>query len=251
METESYESIRDNSEIIPQPVRVAWIEADQAERMLRDQYDRLAEDRDLNDEARARRANELYEGRREAVERKKRAAKDALIKAAKSAERSSIPTLLGEGPSTTDPTKLLLDQNESNRVVRIIERRKAQGGPFKQDTGAFLREEYARGLEIGGVEGGAVCRGVLRAAQELGVGDDWLPRKDRHRESLDNARRLTYFSELIPIEAPKPPKSLEKAARSSRQQRDLKPMFRPLGGPPMAAGQQSHGGRGSAGRKKK
>ncbi len=74
--TETYEGIRDHEEIIPRDVRVTWIEADQAERMLRGQYERLVEDGDLNDEAKARRAHELYEGRREGVERKKQAAKD-------------------------------------------------------------------------------------------------------------------------------------------------------------------------------
>ena len=119
--TETYENIRDNSDIIPRDARVAWIEADQSERFLRGQYERLLEDADLNDEAKARRANELYEGRREAVERKKQAAKDALIRASKSAVKGSIPRPSGEATSSSDSTKLLLDQNEANRIVRTIE----------------------------------------------------------------------------------------------------------------------------------
>jgi hypothetical protein len=75
-----------------------------------------------------------------------------------------------------------------------------------------LRQEYARGLEIGGVEGGSICRGVLRASQELGVGDDWLDslRSDRQRQSLDDARRLEHYAGLISVKAPEPPKSLRK-----------------------------------------
>ncbi len=206
--TETYESIRDHDEIIPRDVRVAWIEADQSERFLRGQYEQLAEDKDLNDEAKARRANELYEGRREAVERKKQAAKDALIKASKSAVKSSIPRPSGEATSSTDPTKLLLDQNEANRIVRTIERRKGQGGPFSQNNSEYLAEEYKRGIEVGGVEGGSICRGVLRAAQELGLGDEWLPRNDRQNKLLDDARRLEYFSELIDTKAPRPPSGI-------------------------------------------
>ncbi len=241
--TETYESIRDSSDIVPRDVRVAWIEADQAERFLRGQYEQLTEDKDLNDEAKARRANELYEGRREAVERKKQAAKDALIKASKSAARSSIPRPSGESTSLTDPTKLLLDQNEANRIVRTIERRKGQGGPFSQNSGEYLAEEYERGLEVGGVEGGSICRGALRAAQELGLGDEWLPRNDRHRKLLDDSRRLEYFSELIDTKAPRPPRSLQKAARTSRErfaQRTPQAVMAPASGPPISATSSGH-----------
>jgi hypothetical protein len=233
--TESYEDIRDRSDIIPRDTRVEWIEADQAEGMLRYQYDRLAEDGDLTDEARARRASELYERHRERIERKKQEARDALVKAAKSAEKSSVPRPLGEGLSSTDPTKLLLDQNEANRIVRTIERRKGQAGPFRPDTGELLRQEYARGLEIGGIEGGAICRGVLRASQELGVGDAWLDslRNDRQRESLDNARRLEHYAGLISVKAPEPPKSLRKSSGSRGG--GQAPLLVPASGSPILA----------------
>ena len=238
--TETYESIRDHSDIVPRDVRVAWIEADQAERMLRGQYETLAEDTDLNDEAKARRASEIYEGRREVVERKKQAAKDGLIKASKSAVKSSVPRPSGEATSSTDPTKLLLDQNEANRIVRTLERRKDQKGPFTQSSSDYLKEEYRRGIEVGGVEGGAICRGALRAAQELGAGDEWLPRNDRQRELLDQARRLEHFSGLISTSAPKPPKSLGKASRERFAQRTPVLGLAPASGPPISTGDASH-----------
>ena len=237
--TETYESIRDHSDIVPRDVRVAWIEADQAERMLRGQYETLAEDTDLNDEAKARRASEIYEGRREVVERKKQAAKDALIKASKSAVKSSIPRPSGEATSSVDPTKLLLDQNEANRIVRTVERR-GDKGPFSQSSSEYLKQEYERGLEIGGVEGGAICRGALRAAQELGAGGEWLPRNDRQRELLDNARRLEHYAGLIATDAPKPPKSLGKASRERFAQRTHVLGLAPASGPPISTGDASH-----------
>jgi hypothetical protein len=232
--SETYESIRNHSDIIPQDTRVKWIEADQAEGMLRYQYDRLAQDGDLTDEARARRAGELYERHRETIERKKKAARDALLKTAKSSEKSSVPRPSGEALSSTDPTKLLLDQNEASRIVRTIERRKGQAGPFRPDTGDMLRQEYARGLEIGGTEGGAICRGVLRASQELGVGDAWLDslRNDRQRESLDNARRLAQYAGFISVKAPEPPKSLRKP---SGRGGDPAPILIPASGSPIPA----------------
>lgn len=239
--SETYENIRDNSEIVPRDVRVAWIEADQSERMLRSHYDRLTEDGDLNDEAKARRAGEVYEQHRKGIESKKQAAKDALIKASKSSVKSSIPTPSGEASSSTDPTKLLLDQNEANRIVRTVERHKGQKGPFSQSSSDYLAKEYERGLEIGGVEGGAICRGALRAAQELGVGDEWLPRNDRQRELLDNARRLEHYAGLIATDAPKPPKSLAKGASRERfAQRTPVLGLAPASGPPISADDASH-----------
>lgn len=235
---ETYENIRDNSEIVPREARVAWIEADQSERMLRYQYDRLTEDADLNDEAKARRAGEVYEQHRKGIERKKQAAKDSLIKASRSAVKSSIPTPSGEASSSTDPTKLLLDQNEANRIVRTVERR-GDKGPFSQSSSEYLKQEYERGLEIGGVEGGAICQGALRAAQELGAGDEWLPRNDRQRELLDQARRLEHFSGFISTSAPKPPKSLGKA--SGKRFMQPAPVMS-SGGPPLSAPDDSHGG---------
>ena len=212
---ETYESIRDHEEIIPPGVRETWIKADQSERMLRWEHERLTQDQDLTDEARARRAGELYEKHRPLIERRKKEAKDALVKAAKSAEKSSIPRPDGEALSSTDPTKLLLDQNEASRILRTIERRKSQSGPFRPSTDDLLRQVYSRGIEFGGTEGGAVCRGVLRASRELGIGGNWLDsvRNDNQRKSLDNARRLEHYSGLISTSAPEPPKSLKKAAK--------------------------------------
>jgi len=253
MDTGTYEQIRDHTPVVPSGIREEWIRADQKARRLREDYERIQEEGDLTPEAKARRAQEIYERSREPIEAARKGVRESLLKSAKSAEYFSFPRPKDESLTTSDPTKLLLDQNEAARIVRTIERRKAQGGPFKQDTGEFLREEYRRGLEIGGPEGGAVCRGVLRAARELGAGDEWVDalRQDRHRESFDRARRLEHYSMIVPSEAPKPPKSLAKAAKGDRTRADLKPMFRPVGGPPMAAGQQPHGGRGSAKRKKK
>lgn len=220
---ESYEAIRDNSDLVPSDVRKMWIEADQSERMLRQTYDRLAEDSDLTAEARQRKATEVYEQSRERIESRKQATRQALLKQVEYAEKAAIPRPSGEPLSSNDPTKMLIEQNEAGRLVRTIERRRAQGGPFRHDTGDFLKQEYKRGLEAGGLEGGSVCRGVLRAAQELGISHEEVIgslRDERHRESLDRARRLEMAADTINTKPPKPPKSFEKAVRrGSFQQR--------------------------------
>ncbi len=246
--TESYENIRDSSEIIPQEVRVKWVEADQTARTLRDRYAQLEQDADLTLEAKSRKAEELYQQQRSRIEDKKQAAVKALRAEAEFAERQSIPHPAGQSRVATDAQSLLLDQNEAARIVRTAERRKDAPGPFKQGDSDFLRQEYKRGLKLGGLEGGVLCRGVLRAAGELGISSHEVldsSRDDRQRERLDDARRLEYFSGLIDTKAPRPPRSLQKAARTSRErfaQRTPQAVMAPASGPPMPAAEGSSSG---------
>lgn len=80
---------------------------------------------------------------------------------------------------------------------------------------------------------------VEPVAQELGVGDEWLPRNDRQCELLDNARRLEHYAGLISTSAPKPPKSLAKA--SGKRFMQPAPVMA-SGGPPISAPDASQGG---------
>ncbi len=209
--TERYETIRD-SELLIQDTRESFIRADQARRGLHREYEKLLSDEDLTDEARARRAQELHEQRSGGVESAGRKARESILKQAKSAEQASMPKPSGEGLSSSSPDRILLDQNEASRVIRTIERKKAAPGPFRHDSGAYLTQEYARGMEIGGVEGGAICRGVLRAADELGIDPEQVVdplRNEKHRESLDKARRLAWLSDTVSTQAPSIPRQLD------------------------------------------
>lgn len=244
--SESYEGIRDNSDLIPQDVRRQWIEADQSERMLRQAYERIDQDQDITGEAKARLANEAYEQHRTRIEGRKKAARESLLKAAKSREQFSIPRPSGEALSSNDATKLVADQNEAARLVRTIERRQDKPGPFTFNAGEYLAQEFKRGLEVGGAEGGSIVRGCLRAGQELGGGDQWLDhvRGDKHLKALDDARRLEHFAGLISTKAPKPPKSLAKAARPGRiSESGPAPVLALGAGPAISAGGSGHGAR--------
>jgi len=55
-----YEQLRD-ADFVPSEAREAWILADQAERTLREGYQRRQDDKDLTPEAKQRRAAELFE----------------------------------------------------------------------------------------------------------------------------------------------------------------------------------------------
>jgi len=205
-----------DADFVPAEAREAWIIADQQERTLREAYRQLENDTDLTDEARARRAQELYEHSREKVEKARQRARDTLLKHASYAEKNSLPKVNGEPISSSDPTRVLLAQNESERIVRTYERKRTSGGPLRQSASDYLKAEYARGLDVGGVEGAAVASGVLRAADELGVSVEEVAgslRNEHQREMLDTARRLTYCVDVMPTEAPKPPRSLSPEAR--------------------------------------
>jgi hypothetical protein len=204
----SYEAIRDSAPISKE-THDLWLQADRGALNLQQSYENLSQDTVLTDEARARRAQELYEQRGRRVIAQRQQVRDALLKAVKSAENSSFPMPGGEGITTTDANKLLASQNEADRIVRTLERRKERDKIGGGDPSTYLKQEYERGLEIGGVEGGAICRGALRAAEEMGQGTDWLPRGERHIQQLDIARRLFHASGIISTEAPKPPKKLQ------------------------------------------
>ncbi len=211
--TESYETIRD-SELLTQETREAYVLAEQSRRNLRSEYEALIADETLNDDYKVQRAQELYEQRAKNVESAGRKARELLLKQAQAAEQVAIPRPKGESLSSSDATKLVADQNEASRIVRTVERRKTEGGPFRQNTGEMLRGEYARGLEIGGLEGGAVCRGTLRAADELGVSPEEVIdplRGDAHREAADRARRFGVFADTVSEKAPTIPRQLDRS----------------------------------------
>ena len=100
-----------------------------------------------------------------------------------------------------------------------MERKKESPGPFRPDVGGYLRQEYARGLEIGGIEGGSICRGTLRAAGELGVSQEEIIaplRDDKHREAFERAGRLYWFSDMVSTAAPPVPRKLDGRNSKSR-----------------------------------
>ena len=187
----------------------AWREADRLTGNLYGLYRELKEDPRYSPEHKAERAWERYEATRGKIEAGKARAKEALEKQARSAERFSIPVPAEESITTTDTAKLLASQNEASRVVRKIDRMESNGkaGPFKPDRLEVFKTEYGRGLETGGVQGGVICRGLLDAADELGIDRHSVVdgfRKDRHRESLERAQHVERLAGLIGGKVPGP-----------------------------------------------
>ncbi len=213
----SYEELRDEA---TGDGADAWREADRETAKLRDTYERLKEDPRFTEEYRAEQAWEAFGAAEGKIAENKAKARELLAKQARTAERFSLPFPDQETPITTDTSKLLASQNEASRIVRKVDRAEAGGkkGPFRPDRLEVLRAEYGRGLEVGGVQGGAVCRGVLEAAEELGVDRHAVVdgyRKDRHRESFERAEHYGRLTDLIGGGVPEPPFAKPGSGRGS------------------------------------
>jgi len=189
---------------------------------VRQEVERLIDDETLVPEVKAERARELYESKAATIAEKRRQAKADLQKASAAAYRASIPVYSGQGLSPADASTLLADQQESSRLLRTIENRKSKSGPFANSfpTTDFLREQYVRGLETGGIEGGSIIRGVIRASEELGVDiEDVLSgvRKERHMEYVDKSRLLAHYANMISERVPElPRRTRDRIARLAR-----------------------------------
>ena len=212
--TQTYEQLRDSA---TGAAGEAWKAADRAESNLRALYRELTEDPRYNEQHKAETAWQRYEASKEKIEAGKAKAKELLVKQACSAERFSMPLPDGESLITDDTQKLLASQNEAARVIRKLDRLQNTGkGPFTPDRMEMLKQEYGRGLEAGGVAGAAICRGVLDAADELGVDKHAVVdgyRKERHRESLERAEHSERLVGLIGGGVPEPPFGRPGAAR--------------------------------------
>ena len=203
---ETYEQLRDSA---TGEAGEAWKRADRKVSNLQALYRELKEDPRYTEEHKAEKAWGAYEAAKEKIVADRAKAREGFEKQARSGERFSIPMPEGEHILTTDPQKLLLSQNEASRVVRTIDRRdESSAGPFKVDKLEILRQEYKRGLEVGGVQGGAICRGVLSAADELGVDQSTLVndfRNERHHKALSDAEHAERLTSHISKQVPEPP----------------------------------------------
>jgi len=175
---------------------------------LHNLYQELKQDERYQEQYKAEQAWNAYEKAKDRIVADKEKAREALAKQARSAQRSSTPVPQGEAITTQEATRLVASQNEASRVVRKIERAQNVKGPLQRSSVDILREEYGKGLEVGGTHGGAICRGVLAAADELGIDTDSVVdpfRKERHRESLERAQHASRLMDLISSNVPEPP----------------------------------------------
>lgn len=121
-------------------------------------------------------------------------------------EMMSIPRPKGERVTNLSAERLIASQNEASRIVRKMER--LQSGPLKPNATNMLRDEYARGIETGGAEGVAICKGALMAADELGVSEEEFLgplRTPEQQAELDKAVPCHMMARSISTRIPEPP----------------------------------------------
>ena len=225
--TESYEELRDSA---TGGGGEAWRQADREETNLRRLYAALKEDSRWSEEHKSEKAWEAYEVAREKIAGGREKAREHLETQARGGVRASLPFPGGEGPVTSDTQKYLATQNEASRIVRKIDRisGSAKGGPLKASPLDVLRQEYGRGLEAGGTQGGIICRGVLAAADELGIDAGSVVdgfRKDRHREALERAQVSERLAGTVGGSVPEPP--FKKPGRLASSAPGPAPLFIP------------------------
>lgn len=219
----SYQQMRDSA---PTEAKALWNRVDAQIGDLRAYYEQLKDDPRYADEYKAEQAWQRYEVVAEKVAKDKERLKAELHKQAASGERFSVPMPGQEPLVTNDTQKILAAQNEAARIVRRIDRMdakatSAKGGksPFKPDWAEVCRDEYKKGLDLGGVQGGIICRGALAAAEEVGVDRDSVVdpfRKERHRENLERSQHALRLLDLISKDGPPEPPFAKPGQRRGR-----------------------------------
>jgi hypothetical protein len=211
-----YETLKYDS-ILSEDLRERWIKADQAAAWLPYHWNKLIADEDLTSAAKARRAQEVYDTHAPKVEAARKALRQDVLRAAERAEKASVPKPKGVSLEPSAVDELLVAQNETFRLHRNIEKRQSSKGPLPFDVPDYLKEQYQKGVEQGGVAGVALCRGALMLSEDLGLDDSWLPREDKHLEALDRARRLHHLAIAIPTSASSIPRALQPPRTLSRR----------------------------------
>jgi hypothetical protein len=208
-------------------------EAQAARRDLIRQYESLDSDERYTDEHRASRVWEAYDKAKPLIEQKAKAAREKLLKSADEYEMSSIPFPAGQSLRTNDVQLLSLSQGERARLVQrlsyenpTVARMRAAGKNVPtsaEDRPAnILREEYARGLDIGGPQGGAICRAVIGLAEDRGMSVDDIVdehRRDWQRTYLQNAQDARIQASSVYSRVPLPSSPRPGGAKSPEEAR--------------------------------
>jgi hypothetical protein len=186
-----------------------WKAADREEANLSKFYEQLEADPRYTSEHKAELAWGRYNQAKQKIVEGKTKASEQLANDAAVYHRQSIPFPASEGPITQDSQKILISQSETQRISRKLARMQdASTGPFRPDLTSALRQEYERGLEVGGVMGGSLCRAVLAVCDEVGVDADSVVdsfRQPRHRELIERAQHAEYLQNYLGKRVSEPP----------------------------------------------
>ena len=220
MEAVGGPSYGDLQEAAPTEVRAAWKAADARSRDLVQTCHSLKNDPKFTDEYKSKQAWTAYQNALRRITKERERARELLEKEVSYHEEMSVPRPKGERLVDLSSEKLLAAQNAASSLIRKVERAEKRaaksGSPIgKPSLPNLLRDEYAKGIKTGGVEGATTCKAVLLCAEELGVDADEVLdplREDKHREALDKARRYEHMRHSIGGEVKQPPWSHPRSA---------------------------------------
>lgn len=185
-----------------------WKAADKEEASLGAYYEQLKEDPRFTEEHKAELAWGRYNQAKEKIVEGREKAGEQLANDAAVYHRQSIPFPASEGPVTQDSQKILITQNETQRISRKLARLQEAPGPFRPDITSALRQEYERGLEVGGTMGGALCRATLAVCDEQGIDPDAVVdgfRRARHRALVERAQHAEHLQMYLSKRLKEPP----------------------------------------------
>jgi hypothetical protein len=168
-----------------------------------------------------------------ALDQKAKSAREKLLASADEYELSSIPFPGGQSLRTNSVELLSLTQGERSRIVERlsyenpnIARMKAAGknvpASAENKPANVLREEYARGLDIGGPQGGAICRAVVGLAEDRGMSVDDIVdahRRGWQRAYLENAQQQRIQARSVYSRVPLPSSPRPGGAQSPQESR--------------------------------
>jgi hypothetical protein len=197
------------------------------------QYESLDSDEKYADEYKAEQAWAAYDKARPLLEEKASAAREKLLESAQRLEEQSIPFPASQSLRTNDVQILALTQGERARIVERlsyehpnITRMKAAGKNVPASAEArptnVLREEYSRGLDIGGPQGGAICRAVVGLAEDRGMNVHDLVDEHRRpwqRDYLGDAQEARIQARSIYSRVPLPSSPRPGGAKSPAEAR--------------------------------
>jgi hypothetical protein len=197
------------------------------------QYESWDGDEKYTDEHRAEQQWAAYDKARPLIESKASAAREKLLESADHLERSSIPFPGGQSLRTDSVELLSLTQGERSRIVERlsyehpnIARMKAAGKNVptssEERPANILREEYSRGLAVGGVQGGAICRAAISLAEDRGMSVDDIVddhRRDWQKSYLQDAQQARIQARSLYAKVPLPSSKRPGGAQSLEESR--------------------------------
>jgi hypothetical protein len=208
-------------------------EVQAARRDLLRQYEALDNDDRFTDAHRSAALWAAYDESKPLIEEKAKSAREKLLKSADEYEMSSIPFPGGQSLRTNSVELLSLTQGERARIVErlsyqnpTVERMRQAGKNVPTSSedrpSSILRAEFARGLDIGGPAGGAICRAVIGLAEDRGMSVHDLVdshRRDWQRSYLQNAQDARIQARSVYSRVPLPSSPRPGGARSPEEAR--------------------------------